>query len=408
VSSHKPPHPWLFALTGIPYGVSGTFSGAVMPFLANRNGVKLDAIGWYGTLLLVPAMFQFVYAPLVDIGPKRKHWLVGFALASALCLAGAFVVTPRQTVLFLVLAFIGQLFAGLVGACNGGLLATSIPDEKRGSAAAALNIGNLSGGAVSAALVIWMVAQELPTAVIAAVIIAMSILPALAVLSVTEPAREAGRTLGQVFGAMWTDVRTVLFSRSGLTGVALCISPVGTAALANYFSGMGGDYHASDGWVAFVNGPGNVVPTAIGAFVGGWLCDQYNRRAIYLLSGALTAACGLVMAFSPRVELTYIVGVITYYLITGFCYSAFTATVLETIGDGAKSASTQYAVFVAAGNAAIAYVGLVDTRFAESHGVEGVIKSDALLNIAGVVVLGLVFWKLKSFGKRGRKAAATA
>jgi hypothetical protein len=83
-----------------------------------------------------------------------------------------------------------------------------------------------------------------------------------------------------------------------------------------------------------------------------------------------------------------------YALITGFCYSAFTATVLETIGKGGKAASAQYALFVAAGNAAIAYVGVVDTRFHKAHGVEGVVGSDAGLNVLGVVVLGLVFWKL--------------
>jgi hypothetical protein len=86
-------------------------------------------------------------------------------------------------------------------------------------------------------------------------------------------------------------------------------------------------------------------------------------------------------------------------LITGFCYSSFTATVLETIGKGGRAAATQYSLFVAAGNLAILYVGLIDTRFDKAHGVEGVIASDATLNIIGVVVLAIVFWRLGSFGK---------
>jgi hypothetical protein len=28
------------------------------------------------TLTFVPPMLQFLYAPVVDIGPKRKHWLL--------------------------------------------------------------------------------------------------------------------------------------------------------------------------------------------------------------------------------------------------------------------------------------------------------------------------------------------
>ena len=120
---------------------------------------------------------------------------------------------------------------------------------------------------------------------------------------------------------------------------------------------------------------------------------------MYLLSGALTAVVGIGIAISPPSELTFMIGAFTYMLVTGFCYAAFTATVLETIGNDTKSASTRYTMFTAAGNVAIAYVGLVDTRFAEHHGATGVVTSDAVLNIAGVLVLGAVFWRLGSFGK---------
>ena len=104
-------------------------------------------------------------------------------------------------------------------------------------------------------------------------------------------------------------------------------------------------------------------------------------------------------------------------VITGFCYSAFTATVLETIGQGGKAASTQYALFVAAGNVAIAYVGFVDSRFGghqilpngEDRPVVGhVIASDATLNLIGVAILGIVFWKLGSFGRARLRAVQLA
>jgi hypothetical protein len=40
----KHPPPWLFVLTGIPYGVVGSFTGAVMPFATDRAGEQLDSI----------------------------------------------------------------------------------------------------------------------------------------------------------------------------------------------------------------------------------------------------------------------------------------------------------------------------------------------------------------------------
>jgi MFS family permease len=151
--------------------------------------------------------------------------------------------------------------------------------------------------------------------------------------------------------------------------------------------------------VWFVNGWANGLLTAIGSLVGGYLCDRVNRRGMYLVAGVLTAVCGIAMALSPRNEWTYAVGVCAYFLITGVCYAAYSAAMLETIGTGGKTASTQYALFNSASNIAIWWVGLVDTRFDEKWHVEGVIGADALLNILGVIVLGLVFWRFGAFRK---------
>jgi PAT family beta-lactamase induction signal transducer AmpG len=395
----KHPPPWLFALAGTPYGVVGSFAGQVMPYVTEQAGIQLDAIGWYGALLLVPPVVQFLYAPIVDIGPRRKHWLVIVAvLGAAFLTASCMMPLPAHTTAFLAFAVAAQLISGLVGSCCGGLMASAMPDDLRGKASGWYNVGNLSGGGLSASVAIWMVGHKLDPSIIGATLGAMMILPAVAVLWIDEPARPPASARA-VFRETLGDVRRVLFSKSGLTGIALCVSPVGTSALVNYFSGMSKPYGASPDTVAAVTGFGNVLLTAVGAGIAGYLCDRFNRRAMYLLSGTMTAVCGIVMALSPRTELTYAVGVATYALVTGFCYSSFTATVLETIGKAGRAAATQYSLFVAAGNLAILYVGLIDTRFDKAHGVEGVIASDATLNIVGVVILAIVFWRLGSFGK---------
>ena len=396
----KVPPPWLFAISGIPYGVGGSFGALVMPYLAKKAGMDLDDIGIYGTLLLVPPMLQFLYAPIVDIGMGRRHWLILVSLLGALCFFSALqmdLTIHREREWFLALAVAGQLISGLSGSCNGGLMAQLMPDRLRGKASAALNVGNLSGGAIAGSLIILLIGEGYDTRLVGLVLVVMMMAPAMAILAVVEPARILGRTISQLFGGMFRDVGKVLFSRTGATGIALCLSPVGTAALTNYFTGMAPDYGASSWEIAITAGPASAFVNAVGALGGGILCDHWNRRAVYLLSGFLTAVCGLVMMVCPRTEMTYLVGGTMYALITGLCYAAFTATVLETIGKGGENASTQYALFVAAGNAAIAYVGLVDTQFSTNHGVEGVLGSDAVLNIAGVVVLGAVFAGLGYF-----------
>jgi len=404
VSTRKP-QPWLFVLTGIPYGVGGSFVSYLMPFFAERAGQKLDSIGWYTTLLFVPTWLQFLYAPVVDLGPSRRHWLIILSVLGGLCFAAACVTPlPDHLNLFLGFAFMGQVVTGLVGSCNGGLMATSIPDHLRGRAGGAYNMGNLSGGAMSAAVIITMGSIDAPATAIAAVMVVMTVAPSLAVLAMVEPARTKPV---RVFATMLRDVGRVLFSKSGITGILLCISPVGTAALSNSFTGMTKDYDASGIVVGVINGPANALLTALGAFIGGYLCDRHSRRGMYLLSGALTAVCGLVISVSPHTEPVYAFGVSTYYLIMGFCFAAFTSTVLETIGHGDAAAGTKYTLFTAAGNVAIAYVNLIDTRFylttapdgTETRHVSALFTSDAALNFAGVVVLGFVFWWMGSFGR---------
>jgi MFS family permease len=419
--------PWLFGIVGIPYGVGGVFVSAVMPFLAERADFGIEDIGWFFLALFLPTVVQFLYAPIVDVGLKRKHWFLVVATLGAACFAAA-IATPidTHTDLFLAFAFAGQFLTGLTGSCNGGLLALTIPDEKRGAAGGWLNIGNLSGGAVAAWLTLYLLANDVDHALVGVVYAAMVVLPGLPILLVDEPAIER-RTARQVFGEMWSGVRTVLFNKKGLTAFALCMSPVGTAALGQFFPGMKRPFFATDGTVEIISGPGAALLTALGAGVGGWLCDNYNRRAMYLAAGVLTAACGVAMGLAPRTDTAFLVTALAYTLVTGFCYSAFTSVVLETIGGGARGASTRYALFVAAGNFAIWYVGFADTRFGgtqkfvvsdhwwwrkeEAFPVVGnVIACDVVLNLVGVVVLSVVFWKLGSFGRRriGRSAPGEA
>src|SRR5258708_39590837 len=92
-------------------------------------------------------------------------------------------------------------------------------------------------------------------------------------------------------------------------------------------------FHASAASVEFVSGPGAAVLTALGAAIGGWLCDAYSRRALYLLAGVLTAICGVAMGLAPRTDTAFLWSALAYTLVTGFCYAAFTSVGLEAIGS---------------------------------------------------------------------------
>jgi MFS family permease len=387
----------MFCLTCVPYGVVGAFSGPVMQYKTSAAGIDVDVVGWFQSLLFVPPMVQFLYAPIIDVGPKRKHWLIITASLAAACIVGACLMPlPDQTTSFLVLAVAAQLLTGLVAAANGGLMAVTLTDDQRGAAGAWYNIGNLSGGAVSTAFVVWMSGAHVEPLWIGLALAAMMVAPALAALAIHEPERDNIQRLGDLLGTTFHDIEAVLRSRKGLAGILLCLSPVGTAALVNAMSGqLAKDYGASEWLNGLVNGPATAVLTAVGAAVCGVMCSRFDRRAMYLMSGALTAASALAMAVFPMDDITFAWGVMLYQLVAGFCYAAFTATVLESIGTAGKAASTQYALFASAGNAAISYTQLVDSHLHTARfGARGMLGADTALNLAGVAVLGFAFWQM--------------
>jgi MFS family permease len=289
---------------------------------------------------------------------------------------------------FLLLSMAGFLLSGLVGSCNGGLLATSMPDRMRGAAGGWLNVGNLASAALGAEITIKLMQSYGPRGASLSLLLLMS-LPSLMALTIDEPRRPT-RTQFGVLRPMLAELWRTARSRPGWTGILFCLSPVGTVALMSYFSALGKDYGVTAETVARVNGSLGAICTGLGSLAGGYICDRINRRVGYLAAAGLTAVCALVFAAAPLVPFAYVGGVLVYSVVAGLSYAAFSAVVLEIIGDAGASASTQYTLFTAAGNLAIAYTGFIDTRFHEAHGPRGLYVADAALNLLGIAVLSLM------------------
>jgi PAT family beta-lactamase induction signal transducer AmpG len=389
------PPPWIFGLTNIPFGAAAGFCAVTMPFLLRRHNISVATITAISAAALIPSSYQFLWAPVIDIGPKRRTWLTLVSAVGAICMAAAmFLELPKQLHLFEVLIVAGQAFTGLVGSCNGGLMATTLPDELRGKASGWLNAANLGGAALGGGVVLYLARVFSPQ--VAGIGLGLIVfLPSLVALTVKEKDRPQ-RSLREVFGSMIRDVWGTLKVRQGWTGVLFCLSPVGTAAMQGLFSAIADDYHAPEKMVEIINGYWGGLITAFGALVSGYFLDRINKRAAYLLAGALTAAVGIGMSFLPLTPTGYTIGSLVYLLVTGLCYAAFTAVVLDIIGNAGHSAATQYTLFTAAGNQAIAYVTWFNGKgydWFKNHGhrpTSGMLLTDAGLNLLGIAVLSVM------------------
>lgn len=389
--SEKPRYtpPALFGVTNIPYGVAGTYAGVAVPFLLRKAGLPLETIAVVGAIAFLPAAYQLFWAPVVDLGIRRRSWLVLCATLGGLLLAGGmFIKVPEHLLEYQIMLVAGQALVGLVASCNGALVSTTVDPKRRGQAAGWVNAANLGAAALGGGLVLTL-ANNVSTTAAAIALFLCIFLPSLAALKIedSEPSKEP---LMQHLGNMRREVWKAVSARRGWTGLLFCISPVGTVALTNLFSGMGTDYHVPAHVVELVNGYAGGFITAAGALASGFILDRADRRKLYLLAGVLTALCAACMAMAPVNPTTYVVGILCYLLISGLAYAAFSAVVYEIVGTAGSTASTLYSVFPAAGNQAIAYTLFIDGQANRSFGTRGLLLTDAAMNAAGVIVLLLL------------------
>lgn len=378
--------PWIFGITNIPYGVAGTYCGVAMPFILRKAGIPVETIAAIAALTFLPAAYQLFWAPVIDLGIRRRSWLILCSCLGAVCLGGTLLLKlPEQLTEYQILMVAGQALVGMVASCNGALVATTVDPDKRGRAAGWVNAGNLGAAALGGGVVLTLFNNSTPP-ITATALALMIIAPSFIALFINEEA-PLKQPLLKHLASMGQEVWKAVRARQGWTGLLFCLSPVGTVALTNLFSGLSSDYQVSHQMIEWINGYGGGLVTAGGALASGYLLDRCDRRKFYLLAGVLTAGCCLFMAFAPHTPLVFIFGALSYLLIAGLAYASFSAVVYEIVGTAGSTASTLYSVFPAAGNQAIAYVLFLDGKAHQAAGTKGLFLCDAALNLAGVVLL---------------------
>jgi PAT family beta-lactamase induction signal transducer AmpG len=183
---------------------------------------------------------------------------------------------------------------------------------------------------------------------------------------------------------VWSIART----RAGILVLVLMVLPIGCGAAQNLWSAVAGDWHASADTVALVNGALAGLISMVGCLAAGFICDRMDRRTAYCVFGVLLAVCAVGMAVSPHTETMFVAYTSLYAFILGFCYAAFGAVVLETIGAGAVA--TKYNLLAGISNCPIAYLTIVDGWAQTRWGSGGMLLAEAACGVAAVVFFALL------------------
>ncbi len=392
--SHAPP--WLFGVLILPFGLVSGYCSVALPFILAARHYDVATITGATALAAWPHAWKIFWVPALDARWRRRSWYLGSVLVTAVSLAVALVLLPSQHLGWVTAAlFVSNTAVATSSAAIDALMATTLPDDRKGAAAGWSMAGNLGGSGLGGYLAIEL--YQRTSSVIGAVILGGLALatgiPAWMVREGPGPTDPVGRALVRLARELWVTAR----STAGWTGIVICIGPAGAGAAAGVFSAFAQDFHAGARVVENVNGLGGGVMSALGSVLGGYAADRMNRRLAYALAGALTGLVAVWMAYASRVPLSFSIGCLAYNLANGVAFAAWAALVLEMIGEG-PGAATKYALFTAAANQAITYMQVLDGLGYDGRGIfhalgghaRGLLLTDALGTAVGLGILAVM------------------
>jgi MFS transporter, PAT family, beta-lactamase induction signal transducer AmpG len=387
------PPPWLFLILILPGGVYNGFIQTPLSFLLGKAGVAVDRIANIESLLQVPPVVYFLWAPLVDMKLRRRTWLVLASIVSAGCLAFAMpLIATRFLTVVTVLLLAGMTINVMVSSAQGGMMVATLSRSGQAQASAWTQAGNLGGGALGAGISMWLLARTPMAAAISATA-AMMVLPSLAALTVEEslPVQTAG--FRDHLWKVGKELITVFHSRRTVWGLLLLASPVSSGAALNLLPAVASHYGVGAQGVMWVNGMAGGLVLALGSLLATLVPGEWDRRLTYAGAGLLNGLATLTLMAGDRSSV-YFVGTVLYLVTTGFGYARFTALVMDVLGPGEHGVSTRYSLFLAAGNLPIAYVLWLDGQGFRRFGTHGLFGVDAAGNFL-VFAIVMSAWLLR-------------
>ena len=378
--------PVLYIMLFMPMGITNGYAVVSLAYLLSQAGVSVGAVAGLVGLSLFPQTWRAIWAPLVDTTLTVRAWFLISAVGSGVLMAATALVPATRGNFTLIewLCFGFSLTATVTTLAGSSLMAHGTSDEEKGRAGGWSQAGNLGGTGLGGGAGLWL-AQHAPIWVSGAALGVFCAATSIALLWLSEPAAEhrVQTFLGSVRNVLIECWELLRSWRGGLV-FFLMLLPIGVGGAQNLWSAVADDWHASADAVALVNGVLGGVASMIGCLIGGWICDQMDRKTAYNVFGIVVAIAAVAMALSPRTQTMFVVFVLLYAFLLGFCYAGYAAVVLEVIGKGA--AATKYNVMGGISNLPIIYAAFADGWAHDKWGSNGFLYADALLGVAGVIV----------------------
>ena len=378
--------PIWYALLTLPGGIAGGFVGVSLSYLLRRNGVSVEAIAGLVSLGLLPQTWRFLIGPAIDVSLSSKRWYL-------ICIAA-------EVVCFVVLAFTPLNVAGMpllgavalalgvataaAGCSVAAAMAQTTPDVRRGEVAGWTQTGNLGGAGLGGGAGLWLAVHAGGPSVAALVLTGVCIVCATPILWLRAPRRQRGARFAFQVSALGLTLWALVRARRGVLAALVVTIPAALGAASNLFSAVAGDWRASADLVALVTGVLGGLATIPGCILGGYLCDRYPRRFVYVWAALACAAGEAAMAWAPHTRSWFAGMVLANAFLLGIGFSALSAVIFDCLG--ATAAATVASMLSSLCNlplvVMVAVVGWVQAR----HGSTAMLLTEA--GVAAVSVAG--------------------
>ncbi len=241
--------------------------------------------------------------------------------------------------------------------------------------------------------------RRLPLPVIAPLLGGLVVLPAavfpwIPVPELTSPdaAKSTLNLARDGFKKLFTELAALFRRREVVLTLLLFAAPTGSFALTNQLGGVSADFHASP---AFVGRMGGVVLALAGA-AACLLLPLFARwiksLPLYLLIGTIGSLFTLTLLLLPRTPLTFAIAFLGENVVQALSFTAAVAICFATIGRNNPLAATQFSLLTSATVIPILYMGVLDGRIYDSHGLSRMYLIDGGLSIAACALMGTVMW----------------
>ncbi len=385
-----------------PFGISGGYVSVTLAFLLGRAGLSTLEITTIIAGTLWVQTWKVLWAPVVDTAGNPKLWygLGAAGIGATMVAMSVLPANSRGVPALTVLALVSSAASTLVSMSSEIFLAQCVPADMRGRASGWAQAGNVGGSGVGGGLGL-LLAEHVSQPWVSGAVLAAICLLCWACVRFVPPARRtrsAPSYLDALKGVV-RDVWDVARSRVGYLALILMVLPIASGAAP--WSAIAGEWGAGADLVAVVNGVAGGFAAAAGALVGGYLCDRMSAGRAYCVFGLVVGAIAVAMAWWARTPAAFVVFTLAYSAVVGCGFAAYSAIVLEAIGQ--RSAATNFNLMSAVANVPLALMTSFDGWVHDRFGTAAMLYGELLLPAATIVGFALFV-----VATRPRGAAAAA